>query len=249
MADVAMNTISAEHPLLDKFQVTLKQHLLRKNEQLTKENAEIDCEIQRNNDEREDIGAKIFDLQRTIDHQKTEMVSYNQQMSQTFEKRVQCEENIRQVKLELKLLHDFHRDAKRTRDDRMAELKKLQSLEQTIDKWQQEMDHNLKVSKLMLNKDKQEKDRIVKKKREMDFLLLNLEMELMKTDEKSTEITQDIREHEQQIEQLNAKLTCSNADLDALQTDNRRLISSWNEVIQAIANRDTLLAKTANELR
>lgn len=249
MTDMAMNTISAEHPLLDKFQATLKQHLLCKNEQLINENTEIDCEIQRMNDEREDIGAKIFDLQRRIEHQKSEMVLYNQRISQTFEKRIQCEESTRQVKLELKLLHDFHRDAKRTHDDRMTELKKLQTLEQTIDKWQQEMEHNLKVSKLMLNKDKQEQNRITKKKREMDLLLLNLEMELMKTDNKSTEIIQDIQEYQQQIEGLNTKLAYSNAGLDALQADNRRLISLWNEVIQAIANRDILLAKISKELR
>lgn len=249
MIDMAMKTILGEHPLLDKFQATLKQHLLRKNEQLVKENTEIDCEIQRINDKREDIGAKIFDLQPRIEHQKREMVLHNQQISQTFEKRIQCEENTRQVKLELKLLHTFHRDAKRTRDDRIAELKKLQTLEQTINKWQLETEHSLKISKLMLNKDKQEKDRIIKKKREMDLLLLNLEMELMKTDNKSTEIIQDIQEYQQQNERLNTKLTCSNADLDALQTDNRRLISLWNEVIQAISNRDILLARTSNELR
>lgn len=243
-----VNTISAEHPLLDKFQATLKQHLYRINEQLIKENTEIDCKIQRLNDEREDIGANLFDLQQKIDHQKNEIDSYNRQISQTFEKRIQCEENTRQAKLELKLLHNFHRDAKRTHGDRMAELKKLQNLEQTIDKWQQEMEHNLKVSKLMLNKDKQEKDRISKEKRQMDLLLLNLEMELMRTENKSTEIVREIQENEQQIEQLNTKLIGSNADLDALQTDNRRLISSWNEVIQAISNRDKLLAKTSDEL-
>lgn len=248
MDDTQINTILAEHPLLDKFQATLKQHLLRKNEQLLKENTEIDCEIQRLNDEREDIGANLFDLQRKIVHQKSDMVSYNRQISQTFENRVQCEEDTRQAKLELKLLHDFHRDSKRTHGDCMAELKKLQTLEQTINRWQQEMEHNLKVSKLTLNKDKQEKHRISKEKREMDLLLLNLEIELMKTTNKSTEIMRDIDEYKQQIEQFNTKLMYSNADLDALQTDNRRLISSWNEVIQAIANRDELLAKTSEEL-
>lgn len=242
------NTISAEHPLLSKFQVTLKQHLLRKNEQLIKETTKIDCEIQCLNDEREDIGANLFDLQQKIDHQKREIVSCNRQNSQTFEKRVQCEEDIRQAKLELKLLHDFHRDAKRTHDDRMTELKKLQTLEQTIDKWQQEMEHNLKVSKLMLNKDEQEKDRISKEKRKMDLLLLNLEMELIKTEDKSMKIVQKIHDYKQQTEQLNTKLASSNEDFNALLTDNRRLISSWNEVIQVIAGRDKLLAKTTDEL-
>lgn len=248
MANVPVNSISAEHPLLDKFQATLHQHLSRINEQLTKENTEIDCEIHRLNDERENIGANLFDLQQKFAHQKNEIDSYNRIISQTFEQRVECEEDARQAKLELKMLHNFHCDAKRTHADRVAELKKLQSLEQTIDKWQQEMEHNLKVSKLMLNKDKQEKDRISKEKREMDLLLLNLEMEFMKVERKSTEILREMEENQQQIEQLNTKLTCSNTDLDALQSDNRRLFSSWNDVIQAISNRDRFLATTSDEL-
>lgn len=245
----AVDTIVADHPILEKFQVTLKEHLNRINEQLKKETREIDRQIGILNDEREEIGSNLFDLQRQIDHQNEEIDSYNRQISQTFERRVKCEENVRQSNVELKLLHNFHKDARRVHTDRMAELKKLENLEQTIDKWQKEMEHNLKVSKLMHGKDKQEKVRISKEKREMDFLLLNIEMEFMKSEMKSEQIVKELKENEQEVEQLNAKLIISNDDLDVLQTDNRRLISAWNEVIHAISNRDKLLAKTSEELK
>lgn len=247
-SETPLNTILADHPLLDKFQATLKEHLNRINDQLTKENTEIDNQIQILNDEREEIGSNLYDLQQKIDHQKDELDAYNTRISQTFEKRIKYEEDTRQSKMELKLLHNFHRDAKRVHAERMAELKKLQILEQTIDKWQKEMEHNLKVSKLMLSKDKQEKERISKEKREMDFLLLNIEMEVMKCETRSDDIVKELQENERHVEMLKAKLIGSNADLDALQTDNRRLISSWNEVIHAISNRDKLLAKTNEEL-
>lgn len=247
-AETPVDTIVADHPILEKFQITLKEHLNRINEQLIKENTEIDRQIRILNDEREEIGSNLFDLQQQIDRQNDDIDSYNRQISETFEKRVKCEENVRQSNIELKLLHNFHKDAKHAHTDRMAELKKLQSLEQTIDKWQKEMEHNLKVSKLMLNKDKQEKVRISKEKREMDFLLLNIEMEFMKSEMKSDQIVKDLKENEQAVERLNAKLIISNDDLDILQTDNRRLISAWNEVIHAISNRDKLLAKTSEEL-
>lgn len=247
-SDTPVNAIVADHPLLEKFQITLKEHLSRINEQLIKENGEIDNQIQILNDEREEIGSNLYDVQQKIDRQNDELDSYNKRISNIFEKRLKYEEDTRQSNLELKLLHNFHRDAQRVYADRMAELKKLQSLEQTIDKWQKEMEHNLKVSKLVLSKDKQEKDRISKQKREMDFLLLNIEMEVMKCEMRSEQILKELKENEQQIEVLNAKRIDSNADLDALQTDNRRLFSSWNEVIHAISNRDKLLAKTNEEL-
>lgn len=248
MNDTPVNAIVADHPLLDKFQITLKEHLSRINEQLIKENAEIDNQIQILNDERVEIGSNLFDLQHKIARQKDEIDAYSKRISDTFELRLKCEEDTRQSKLELKLLNNFHRDAQRAYGDRQTELKKLQTLEQTIDKWQKEMEHNLKVSKLVLNKDKQEKDRISKEKREMDFLLLNLEMEVMKCETKSQQILNEISENEKQVEMLNVKLIDSNADLDSIQADNRRLISSWNEAIHAISNRDKLLAKATDEL-
>lgn len=246
--DTPVNAIIADHPLLDKFQITLKEHLTRINEQLMKENAEIDNQIQILNDERENIGSDLYDLQQKIDKQRNELDSYNNQISETFEKRIKCEEDTRQSKMELKLLQNFHGDAKRVYAERVAELKKLQTLEQTIDKWQTEMEHNLKVSKTVLNKDKQEKERISKEKREIDLLLLNIEMEVMKCESKSQQILKELQENEEQVQQLNAQIIDSNADLDAVQTDNRRLISSWNEVIHGISNRDKLLAKTNEEL-
>lgn len=246
--DAAVSAIIADHPLLDKFQITLKQHLMRINEQLLKENAGIDNQIQILNDERENIGSDLYDLLQKIDNQQNELDSYNEQISKTFEKRVKCEEDTRQSKMELKLLHNFHGDAKRVYAERVAELKKLQTLEQTIDKWQTEMEHNLKVSKTVLNKDKQERDRISKEKREIDFLVLNIEMEVMKCESKSQQILHELEVNEHQVQQLNAQIIDSNADLDAVQLDNRRLISSWNEVIHAISNRDKLLAKTNEKL-
>lgn len=247
-SDTPVNAIAADHPLLEKFQITLKEHLTRINEQLIKENAEIDNEIQVLNDKREEIGSNLFDLQEKITRQRDEIDAYNKRISNTFEQRVKYEEDTRQSKMELKLLHNFHRDANRAYADRVVELKKLQTLEQTIDKWQKEMEHNLKVSKLVLNKDKQEKDRISKEKREMDFLLLSLEMEVMKCEQKSQQIVNEIEENEKQVDILNVKLINSNADLDSIQTDNRRLISSWNEAIHAISNRDKLLAQVTEEL-
>lgn len=247
-SDTPINTILADHPLLEKFQVTLKEHLCRINDQLNEENTEIDNQIKILNDEREEIGSNLYDKQQKIDRQKDELDSYNNRITEISEKRIKCEEDERQSKLELKSLLNVHRDAERGYADRMAELRKFQTLEQIIEKWQEEMEHDLKVSKLVLGKDKQEKDRISKEKREMDFLLLNIEMEAMKCEMSAQQISKEIEENERHVNILNGQIISANADLDALQTDNRRLISSWNEVIHAISNRDKLLAKTNDEL-
>lgn len=241
-------SIAADHPLLDKFQATLKEYLLRITAQLKSETYEIDGKIAELNDERIQIGSNLYDLQQEIDRQKDESDMYNNQISNLFEHRTKCEAKNRESNEELKILQESLRNAKDLKSKRLSTLDKLQMVERNIDKWRQEMKHELKVSKLVLSKDKAEKERICKEKRQMDLLLLNLEVEVRRSKTESNEISEQIRDSEQQISHLNAKLARDNEDLNDLQADNRELITSWNEVLQSIAKRDKLLAKMNEDL-
>lgn len=241
-------SIAADHPLLDKFQATLKEYLLRITAQLETETNEIDGKIAELNEERIEIGSNLYDLQQEIDRQKDENDMYNDRISNLFEHRTKCEAKNRESNEKLKILQESLQNAKRMESERLSALDKLQMVERNIDKWQQEMKHELKVSKLVLSKDKAEKERICKEKRQMDLLLLNLEMEVRRSETESNEILEQIKNNEQQISHLNAKLARSNDNLDDLQADNRQLITSWTEVIHSIAKRDKLLAKTNEDL-
>lgn len=241
-------SIPADHPLLEKFQKTLKEYLLRTTAQLKEETDEIDGKIAELNEERIEIGSNLYDLQQEIDRQKDEIDEYNNRISDLFERRTKCEADNREANEELKILQESSQNAKRLQSERLSALDKLQMVERNIDKWQQEMEHEFKVSKLMLSKDKKEKERVCKEKRQMDLLLLNLEMEVRRRETESQAILDEIKDKEQQIAFLNGKLAGTNADLDILNNDNRRLITSWNEVILAISKRDKTLAKTNEDL-
>lgn len=248
MNSMADSSITADHPLLDKFQKTLREYLLRITAQLETETDEIDKKIAELNEERIEIGSNLYDFQQEIDRQKDEIDLYNNRISDLFERRTKCETENREAKDELKLMQDSLKNAKRLQCERLSALDKLQMVEQNIVKWQQEMEHELKVSKLMRNKDKKEKERICKEKRQMDLLLLNLEMEIRRQEAESHEILSQIKDAEQEISMINAKLANTNADLDDLQCDNRRIISTWNDVIHAISKRDQTLALTNDNL-
>lgn len=241
-------SIAADNPLLDKFQATLKEYLIRITAQLETETNEIDVKIAELNEERIEIGSNLYDLQQEIDRQKDENDVYNNRISNLFENRSKCEAKNRESNEELKILQESLRNAKQIQSESLNGLDKLQMVERNIDKWQQEMKHELKVSKLVLSKDKAEKERICKEKRQMDLLLLNLEMEVRRSETESNKILEQIKDNEQQISHSNAKLARANDDLDDLQADNCRLITSWNEVIHLIAKRDKLLAKTNEDL-
>lgn len=242
------NAIAGDHPLLNKFQKTLGEHLRRVIEQTQKEADEIDGRIGILNEEREAIGSNLYDLQHEIDRQKDEIDSLNNNISDLFEKRIKYEEETRTSKQHLEDTQKDNQNMKRMHKEQLIGLDRLRIIEQRIEKWQQDMAHEFKVSKLVLSKDRQERERICKEKRQLDFILLNLELEVKRRETESNDILEQIKVNEQCLEQSKRKLVATNTDLDAMQCENRRLISSWNDVIQAISNRDKLLARTNENL-
>lgn len=247
-AQLPTDAIAGDHPLLEKFQKTLREHLCRAIEQTTKETSEINRKIEALTEEREEIGSSLYDLQHEIDRQKDEIDTYNNDISEMFEKRVECENEIRIAKQQLDDSQKDNQDIKQMHRKQLVALDRTRVIEQRIEKWQQEMEHEFKVSKLVLQKDRQERARVCKEKRQLDFMLLNMELEVKRCEMESSELLEQIKDNEQRLDLAKRKLVDANTDVDALQCENRCLISSWNDVILAIGNRDKLLARTTESL-
>lgn len=245
----SVKTLPADHPLLAKFQAALHAHLTKVTAELEAEIADIDHNIKELNGQREDIGSNLYDLQSEIDRQKETLDSYNTRINETFEKRMKYEEDDRMIKNEFKSLKRKHEEAQREHNERVVEMRKLQALELSVKKWHQEMRDEVAVSKRVVSKDKQEKLRQSEEKRRMDLILLNLEVEVQRREAESTRLSEQIKERQKAIEELNTSLTTSNTDLQALEGEHKRLVSSCNDVIHAIGNRDKILAKTMEKLK
>lgn len=244
----SVKTLPADHPLLAKFQAALHAHLTKVTTELKAEIADIDHNLQELNGQREEIGANLYDLQYEIDRQKETLDSYNSRINEAFEKRIRCEEANRTIQNELKSLKRKHSEAQVEHNERVAEMRKLQALELSVKKWYQEMRDEVGVSKRVVSKDKQEKLRQSEEKRKMDLLLLNLEMEVQRREAESTRLSEQIKERQRAIDELNTSVTESSTDLEALETEHKRLVNSCNDVIRAIENRDKALAKTMEKL-
>lgn len=244
----SFETLPANHPLLAKFQAALRAHLLKVTAELKAEIADIDHTTADLNGQREEIGANLYDLQHEIDRQKETLDSYNSRLNDEFEKRVQCEEENRKMQNEFKSLKQKYTEAQREHNDRAAEMRKLQALEMNVKKWHQEMSDEIEVSKRMVSRDKQEKLRQSEEKRKMDFMLLSLDMEVQRREAEAHRITQQIEERQKMISELNASITNATTDLEALESEHKRLVNSCNDVLRAVERRDKALLKTKEKL-
>lgn len=245
----SMKTLPADHPLMARFQSALHAHLNKVTAELEAEIVDIDHSMNELQGEREEIGSNLYDLQHQIDLQKETLDSYNSRINETFEKRIQCEEVNRMIQNEFKSLKRKYTETQREHNERELEMRKLQALEMSVKKWHQEMRDEIGVSKRIVSKDKQEKMRQSEEKRKMDLMLLNLEMEVQCREAESKRINEQIDERRQAIEEMNKSLTESSTDLSALEGEYKRLVSSCNDVIYAIENRDKVLVKATEKLK
>lgn len=241
-------TMTADHPLMSKFQTALKAHLLRIHDQLEREIDDFDHGIAGLETEREEIGANLYDLQREIERQKDSLDAYNHRIREKFEKRVHDEEQNRSLRSDLRSLQRQFNEAQDVYGERVSELRKIRSIEQNVAKWHDEMRAEIELSKRVVSKDKQDKQQKANAMRQMDLLLLNLESEVFKFGDKNRRLTDHIQHQKDILERLNESLADANTELDMMRADHKQLLSSWNGVVRLIENRDKVLGQTMQKL-
>lgn len=238
-----------DNPLFDRFQKTLKEHLLKIQKQLGEEIATLDNQLAESDREREELGAKLYDLQSIVDRQRSQIHNLNTDILKVSKTRQKHEESIVTLKRDCNQKSNNYKEAKRIHNEMLQELDNLQALEIEISKWNKEVKDEINVAKRIVSKDAQEKEKQAEEKRKMDLFLFNLDQEVRRRETELVNINEQIAEQDVIIEDLNRSLADANSDLEILQNEHKRLFQSWNEVIVAITQRDKVLTKSKEELQ
>lgn len=238
-----------DNPLFDRFQNTLKEHLLKIQKQLGEEIDTLDNQLAESDREREELGAKLYDLQSIVDRQRSQIHNLNTDISKVSKERQKHEESVVTLKRDCSQKSNNYKEAKRIHNEMLQELDNLQALEIEINKWNKEVKDEITVAKRVVSKDAQDKEKQAEEKRKMDLFLFNLDQEVRRRDNELANINEQIAEQDVIINDLNRSLADANSDLEILQNEHKRLFQSWNEVIVAITQRDKVLAKSKEELQ
>lgn len=234
--------LNANHPLLEKFQASLRAHLLRVQHKLEEEIADIDHSLNVKKDERENLGAELYDLQQKIHSQRQTMEEILLKSKESTEKRAKHEENIKFLRENYDELNDDFKKKKQRHNEHLVNLDNLQVLENNIDKWAKEIQNEIEVAKRVVSKDTQDKIAVADEKRKTDMFLYNMETELRKRENELGMLTDQIKEQDVINKTLIQCLVDANIDLDSLQTEHKRLMLAWNQVIVGVEQRDKVLA-------
>lgn len=131
--------LDADHPLMQRFQQALKDHLQKVKGQLEDEILDLDHKIKEKNDSIAEVGAKLFDLQNDIEKQRDQLDKYSFQILEVSEKRRGHEENAARWKTEYQKKDLTCKEMKRKTNEITQEIASMKALESEIAKWNAEV--------------------------------------------------------------------------------------------------------------
>ncbi|XP_055917310.1 coiled-coil domain-containing protein 40 [Eupeodes corollae] len=243
------NLLPPDHPLLSKFQQSLKEHLLRVKNQLTEEIDELKHKIKIKEQEREEFGVKLYDRQNEIEKQNDILEEYSKNIHESVSKRIEDERQKELLQKEYDEKYNLTKQRKLQYNQRLLELGHLQNLENNIRKWTDDFETQLTSSKRVVSKDFQMQKAMAEEKQKSDLMFYNLQVEVKKREEELEGLSQQIADQTQLNNVLQTSLSDANADLEILQDEHKRLTQSWGEVIVAIQHRDKVLFQARQTLQ
>lgn len=237
-----------DHPLLDRFQATLKAHLLRVKAKLEEECLEIEQTLQERESEQEEEGAQLYDVQQQIKYQRRQLESLARETSDCAEKRRKLTDEVEDLRKDSEDLDNRLQTLSRKYQTNLVTVENLNDLANYTVKWQEEAGSALKVAHRITRKDGQDKLAKIEAKRKLDVFVLSLEAEVRNRECELKEINEQIKRTSAGLEKFSVNLTDANSDCEALQLEQKRLTQAWGEVIVSITQRDKMLAAVNQEL-
>lgn len=143
--------LPADHPLLERFQRALKEHLLKVKNQLESEIGDLDDSIKTKDEEIADVGAKLFDLQNEIETQRDQLDKYSKLILDLSDKRKEHEESAVRFKEEYEKRDASCKNLQRMNNEVLQEISSMRVLEGEITKWNNEVSFLSEVLSVLCN--------------------------------------------------------------------------------------------------
>ncbi|KAL0892816.1 hypothetical protein ABMA27_014509 [Loxostege sticticalis] len=230
--------LESTHPLMQRFQMTLK-HFLEKENQLAEEeilNLREELRLSKLGYDR-DLEA-IYRSDHDTNAQRVLIGEYEATLNQKTKDRQDAEERAREANDRYKRAKEKLEQDIVTEREATEELEALTTLCRQLEEWREETESDLTVSQRMSDKMRAEKRALADEKRQLDMIIYGLSNEVWKLESKLEMFQKQLEIKNVEMEKVNDKVTAYAAELEDLELDKKRLVSLWNSVLVNIQQRD-----------
>ncbi|KAJ8727957.1 hypothetical protein PYW08_016342 [Mythimna loreyi] len=241
--------LESTHPLMQKFQETLKQFLIKENALAEEEILNLREDLRLSKLEYDRDLESIYRSDHDTNAQRVLIQEYEATLAQRTLEREAAEKRAKESsekhkKAKAKLDEDIVREREAT-----EEMEALSALCRQLEAWRDETDTDLTVSQRVSDKMRAEKQALADEKRQLDLFLFGLSNEVWKLESKLEMFKKQLEIKNNEMEKINDKVTAYAAELEDLELDKRRLVSLWNTVIVNITQRDRVYDSVRDDYR
>ncbi|XP_017878260.1 coiled-coil domain-containing protein 40-like [Ceratina calcarata] len=243
----ALNVLDPDDKLMQRFQKTLREHLLNVNNRLSEEILNLEANVKQAEKDLESEGVLLYQAQEEIQRQDVTLQQYMEALSKVTALREKRNKDVENVKEILKQSYSKLKEEKDKKEKLSQELKNLLDLYTCLSKWEKELNDNLILSKQMSLQDANRNKMLINKKQQRDFVLYRLKEEVWKIEWETAYLDEQLQIKDREKEDANRMIIDANTNLETLHMEHKDLHDVWKSVINSICKRNNVYDQLHSE--
>lgn len=241
--------LNPDHPLLEKFQHALKEHLLLQINRMKEEIFEIEAETKTKSEEKEKLGVQTYEAQQMVCSQQKTLENLVAEIETVSAAKEEVDNSLNESRAKFRDLQNQYLETEKVNRELQTEIESVNYLNNQMIQWEKKAESHISVNRRIASKTKKDYNLMFQEKRQQDMLIYNLTTAVWKLECLIETLAQENNMKEKEVEDLEQAVAVGNTNIEALQTEIRCLMHSWNSVVVAISNRDKGLECLSEENR
>ncbi|XP_077283288.1 coiled-coil domain-containing protein 40-like [Arctopsyche grandis] len=239
--------LEPDHPLMQKFQLTLNTFLEKENERVGIEILELTENLKKNRENYEkQMCHEVYNLEQDVSQQRKLITEQEGKFNNIEKVRYEKDAIIKTNREIYKEQYNTLNDDKKKDSQLLGELEALTLLCRQYELWEKDTNSELAVNQRISEKIKSDKLQLIEEKKKMDLTVYKLTTEVWNLESQIGLAEDQIKIKLKEFEDANELIGNGTADLQALEVEQRQLIQLWNSAVINIQQKDKLLS-TVNE--
>ncbi|XP_050346448.1 coiled-coil domain-containing protein 40 [Nymphalis io] len=241
--------LESTHPLMKRFQDTLKRFLEKENTIAEAEITRLRDELKISKQSYEKDLEEIYRSDHDTNAQRILIEEYESTLAERTSERQAAEERARESNEKYKRAKEKLEENIQAEREATEELEALTTLCRQLETWREETESELAVSQRVSDKMRVERKTLADEKRQLDMIIYSLSNEVWKLESKLEMFQKQLEIKNVEMEKVNDKVTAYAAELEDLELEKRRLVSLWNSVLINIQQRDKVYDAVRDDYR
>ncbi|CAN0013550.1 unnamed protein product [Lampetra planeri] len=230
--------LDPDHPLMKRFQVALKKHLVKQLERADLEAKELREVLRKRRSEREEVGVTLYGAQQELARQQQRLETQQEQRANLAARRRREEEELEATRGLHKAQLDAVNQQRKQVASVQAEVERVALAVLYAQEAERDVSGDVAVLKRAAQKADLEKYQTEEIKMKQDMHVERLTRQADATQERIAMLEAQLSAQAQDTQAARAGAAEARAEIDAIVLEKRQLLQHWNATLQGLRRRD-----------